>query len=125
MNGSGADGTNVTLWTNHRVMEWLRVVDLAEYAPNMRGSGVHGGLMVYEGRFTPELLATLLSISPSKTLLRRHLTTHFNQILGREIVQHKRIVESSTGFVPLTLTARIKVSKNNFFNNILKAVTIF
>ena len=27
-------------------MEWLRSVDLAEYAPNLRGSGVHGGLMV-------------------------------------------------------------------------------
>lgn len=29
-------------------MEWLRSVDLAEYAPNLRGSGVHGGLMVRE-----------------------------------------------------------------------------
>lgn len=27
-------------------MEWLRSADLAEYAPNLRGSGVHGGLMV-------------------------------------------------------------------------------
>lgn len=27
-------------------MEWLRSVDLAEYAPNLRGSGVHGGLVV-------------------------------------------------------------------------------
>lgn len=27
-------------------MEWLRAVDLAEYAPNLRGSGVHGGLIV-------------------------------------------------------------------------------
>lgn len=30
----------VALWTNHRVMEWLRAVDLAEYAPNLRGSGI-------------------------------------------------------------------------------------
>lgn len=29
----------VAVWTNHRVMEWLRAVDLSEYAPNMRGSG--------------------------------------------------------------------------------------
>lgn len=36
----------ISQWTNHRVMEWLRSVDLAEYAPNLRGSGVHGGLMV-------------------------------------------------------------------------------
>lgn len=32
-------GAEVAMWTNHRVMEWLRAVDLAEYAPNMRGSG--------------------------------------------------------------------------------------
>lgn len=37
---------DICQWTNHRVMEWLRSVDLAEYAPNLRGSGVHGGLMV-------------------------------------------------------------------------------
>ncbi|XP_076644154.1 liprin-beta 1 isoform X1 [Halictus rubicundus] len=114
-NGNGADGGNVHLWTNHRVMEWLRVVDLAEYAPNMRGSGVHGGLMVYEGRFTSELLAALLSISPGKTLLRRHLTTHFNQILGREVVQRKREIENTLGFVPLTLTARLKIPKRSQF----------
>ncbi|XP_076667461.1 liprin-beta 1 isoform X2 [Andrena cerasifolii] len=113
--GNGADGSNLRFWTNHRVMEWLRVVDLAEYAPNMRGSGVHGGLLVYEGRFTSELLATLLSISPGKTLLRRHLTTHFNQILGREVVQTKREIESTLGFVPLTLTARLKVPKKSQF----------
>ncbi|XP_034950172.1 liprin-beta-2 isoform X2 [Chelonus insularis] len=114
-NGDGADGSNVALWTNHRVMEWLRVVDLAEYAPNMRGSGVHGGLMVHEGRFTSELLATLLSIPPAKTLLRRHLTTHFNQVIGRDVVQQKREVENTLGFVPLTLTARLKVPKKSQF----------
>lgn len=40
--------SEVVQWSNHRVMEWLRVVDLAEYAPNLRGSGVHGGLIVSE-----------------------------------------------------------------------------
>lgn len=33
------EDVDVSLWTNHRVMEWLRAVDLAEYAPNLRGSG--------------------------------------------------------------------------------------
>lgn len=90
-------------------MEWLRAVDLAEYAPNMRGSGVHGSLIMYETRFTSQLLAALLSIPPAKTLLRRHLTTHFNQIVGRDVVQEKRNAENTPGFIPLTLTARIKV----------------
>lgn len=99
----------VHLWSAHRVMEWLRLVDLAEYAPNLRGAGVHGALMMYEHRFTSELLADLLSIPPSKTLLRRHLGTHFKELLGRDVIQIKREAEMTLGFAPLTLTAKIKV----------------
>ena len=45
-NQKGNVANEVVYWTNHRVMEWLRSVDLSEYAPNLRGSGVHGALMV-------------------------------------------------------------------------------
>ncbi|XP_034245967.1 liprin-beta-1 [Thrips palmi] len=113
---SGGPNKEVVLWTNHRVMEWLRVVDLAEYAPNLRGSGVHGGLMVHEPRFTAELLASLLSIPPSKTLLRRHLSTHFKELLGKEAIQSKRQAEATLGYTPLTPTAKIKVPKKSQFS---------
>ena len=102
--------SQVALWTNHRVMEWLRAVDLSEYAPNMRGSGVHGALLVYEPRFNAELLATLLSIPQGKTLLRRHLATHFNQLLGRDIVQTKRETETSASYIPLNPVTKVKVN---------------
>ncbi|XP_073996386.1 liprin-beta 1 isoform X3 [Rhodnius prolixus] len=105
----------VELWTNHRVMEWLRVVDLAEYAPNLRGSGVHGGLMVHEERFTDTLLASLLSIPSEKTLLRRHLSTHFKELLGSEIIQKKRETEATLGYVPLTTNLKIKIPKKSQF----------
>ena len=59
-----------------RVMEWLRHVDLSEYAPNLSGSGVHGAPLVHEKKFSAEILAGILSIPPSKTLLRRHLSLH-------------------------------------------------
>lgn len=103
---------DVHLWTAHRVMEWLRVVNLAEYAPNLRGAGVHGALMVYEDRFTDELLADLLSIPATKSLIRRHLCTHFKDLLGRDIIQIKRKAETTLGFQPLTLTSKIKVNSN-------------
>lgn len=61
-------------------MEWLRHVDLSEYAPNLRGSGVHGALLVHEKKFSAEILAGILSIPPSKTLLRRHLSLHIKVI---------------------------------------------
>ena len=105
---------DVLLWTNHRVMEWLRSVDLAEYAPNLRGSGVHGGLMVMEPKFNGELLASLLSIPTSKTLLRRHLMIHFADLIGRDLVSEKRRAEQDPAYQPLTPTAKVKSKHNQF-----------
>lgn len=99
----------VHLWTAHRVMEWLRIINLAEYAPNLRGAGVHGALMMYEDRFNDEILADLLSIPATKSLIRRHLGIHFKDLLGRDVIQKKRQAETTLGFQPLTLTSKIKV----------------
>lgn len=104
------------LWTAHRVMEWLRVVNLAEYAPNLRGAGVHGALMVYEDRFTDELLADLLSIPSTKSLIRRHLCTHFKDLLGRDTILNKRKAETTLGYQPLTLTSKIKVRFSTLYS---------
>ncbi|XP_050300669.1 uncharacterized protein LOC126739160 isoform X2 [Anthonomus grandis grandis] len=106
----------ISLWTTHRVMEWLRAVDLAEYAPNLRGAGVHGGLMVLEPKFTADLLASLLSIPPGKTLLRRHLNTHFKELLGKDIIQEKRELETTMGYIPLTPSSKLKVAKKSQFS---------
>ncbi|XP_072172396.1 liprin-beta-1-like [Diadema setosum] len=107
-------GTQVTLWTNHRVMEWLRSVDLSEYAPNLRGSGVHGALMVLEPRFTAETLAAILCIPGNKTLLRRHLSTHFISLIGPDIQQQKREAEKQPTYAPLNFLAKVKPKKRTF-----------
>uniref|UniRef100_A0A671XH06 PPFIA binding protein 1a n=1 Tax=Sparus aurata TaxID=8175 RepID=A0A671XH06_SPAAU len=99
----------IAQWTNHRVMEWLRSVDLAEYAPNLRGSGVHGGLMVLEPRFNVEALALLLNIPPNKTLLRRHLATHFHLLIGSEAQRLKQDCLENPDYTVLTATAKVKV----------------
>lgn len=109
-----ADNDGVTLWTNHRVMEWLREVDLAEYAPNLRGAGVHGGLLVLEPKFNVELLASLLSIPSSKTLLRRHLSIHFSDLIGRDLMGEKRRLEAEPNYQPLTPTAKHKSKHGQF-----------
>ncbi|XP_052799697.1 liprin-beta-1-like isoform X3 [Mya arenaria] len=107
----------VVLWTNHRVMEWLRTIDLSEYAPNLRGSGVHGALMVLESRFNAELFAVLLSIPQNKTLLRRHLNTHFVSLVGNEIQIKKREQESSAGYLPLVPNTKVKKGKFGLFGH--------
>ncbi|XP_032862663.2 liprin-beta-2 isoform X2 [Tyto alba] len=114
--------SEVVQWSNHRVMEWLRSVDLAEYAPNLRGSGVHGGLIILEPRFNGDTLAMLLNIPPQKTLLRRHLTTNFNVLIGPEAQQEKREVTESTAYTALTTTAKVRPKKLGFshFGNLRK-----
>ncbi|XP_071358022.1 liprin-beta-1-like isoform X2 [Trachinotus anak] len=104
----------ISQWTNHRVMEWLRSVDLAEYAPNLRGSGVHGGLMVLEPRFNVEALALLLNIPPNKTLLRRHLATHFHLLIGSEAQRLKQDCLENPDYTVLTATAKVKPRRLSF-----------
>uniref|UniRef100_A0A8C5MUZ9 PPFIA binding protein 2 n=1 Tax=Leptobrachium leishanense TaxID=445787 RepID=A0A8C5MUZ9_9ANUR len=103
--------SEVVQWSNHRVMEWLRSVDLAEYAPNLRGSGVHGGLIILEPRFNADTLAMLLNIPPQKTLLRRHLSTNFNLLIGYEAQQEKRELMDATTYTPLSITAKVRPKK--------------
>ncbi|XP_053528220.1 liprin-beta-2 isoform X6 [Artibeus jamaicensis] len=119
---SNLSPSEVVQWSNHRVMEWLRSVDLAEYAPNLRGSGVHGGLIILEPRFTGDTLAMLLNIPPQKTLLRRHLTTKFSALIGPEAEQEKREKMTSPAYTPLTTTAKVRPRKLGFshFGNMRK-----
>uniref|UniRef100_A0A672V2S3 PPFIA binding protein 2 n=1 Tax=Strigops habroptila TaxID=2489341 RepID=A0A672V2S3_STRHB len=119
---SNGSPSEVVQWSNHRVMEWLRSVDLAEYAPNLRGSGVHGALILLEPRFNGDTLAMLLNIPPQKTLLRRHLTTNFNVLIGPEAQQEKREITESTAYTPLTTTAKVRPRKLGFshFGNLRK-----
>lgn len=113
---NNATPAEISQWTNHRVMEWLRSVDLAEYAPNLRGSGVHGGLMVLEPRFNVETMALLLNIPPNKTLLRRHLATHFTLLIGSEAQHLKQECLENPDYTLLTATTKVKPRKLSFGN---------
>ncbi|CAL8357302.1 unnamed protein product [Lota lota] len=108
--------SEVVQWSNHRVMEWLRSVDLAEYAPNLRGSGVHGGLIILEPQFNSDTLAMLLNIPPQKTLLRRHLASNFGSLVGGQAQQEKKDYMEVAGYTPLSTTAKIRPKKLVFSN---------
>uniref|UniRef100_A0A3B3QQH4 Liprin-beta-2-like n=1 Tax=Paramormyrops kingsleyae TaxID=1676925 RepID=A0A3B3QQH4_9TELE len=114
--------SEVVQWSNHRVMEWLRTVDLAEYAPNLRGSGVHGGLIVLEPQFNSDTLAALLNIPPQKTLLRRHLATSFASLVGPHAQRQKQDFLQGPGHTPLTATTKVRPKKLGFptFGNLGK-----
>ena len=72
-------------------MEWLRHIELAEYAQNVRGTGVHGALISYERKFSPDLLATIIGIPVGKTLMRRHLSYHLQTVMAHRNSQQQAV----------------------------------
>ncbi|CAG9824872.1 unnamed protein product [Phaedon cochleariae] len=69
------------VWTNQRFIRWARSIDLAEYAENLKDSGVHGGLVVLEPSFNGDTMATALGIPASKNIIRRHLTAELESLV--------------------------------------------
>ena len=84
------------------------MIDFAEFAPNLRGSGVHGGLIMYEDGFNIDTMSTLLSIPNGRTLLRRHLSTFFENLIGKELVQRKKQHKEVSSNQQLNPTSEIK-----------------
>ncbi|CAP27692.1 Protein CBR-HLB-1 [Caenorhabditis briggsae] len=98
----------VVRWSHAATCEWLRKIDLAEFTPNLLCAGVPGALMIYEPSFTAESLAEVLQMPPHKTLLRRHLTSHFNQLLGQKIIADKRDFLAAGNYPQISPTGRVK-----------------
>ncbi|KAK4472104.1 hypothetical protein MN116_005473 [Schistosoma mekongi] len=99
----------ICYWTQKRVVNWLQSIELPEYASELCGNGVHGALIILEDRFTPDLLADILRIPPVKSLVRRHLTQKFIELVGLKIWQRKQHSEVSNNL--LTLHSKIKLTK--------------
>ncbi|XP_075762615.1 kazrin isoform X3 [Pelodiscus sinensis] len=70
------------VWTNQRVLKWVRDIDLKEYADNLTNSGVHGAVLMLEPTFNAEAMATALGIPSGKHILRRHLAEEMNAIVN-------------------------------------------
>uniref|UniRef100_A0A8C6A8Z1 Kazrin, periplakin interacting protein n=1 Tax=Marmota marmota marmota TaxID=9994 RepID=A0A8C6A8Z1_MARMA len=72
--------TDPVVWTNQRVLQWVRDIDLKEYADNLTNSGVHGAVLVLEPTFNAEAMATALGIPSGKHILRRHLAEEMSAV---------------------------------------------
>ncbi|XP_032450088.1 kazrin [Lynx canadensis] len=68
------------VWTNQRVLKWVRDIDLKEYADNLTNSGIHGAVLVLEPTFNAEAMATALGIPSGKHILRRHLAEEMTAV---------------------------------------------
>ncbi|KAJ8388946.1 hypothetical protein AAFF_G00125070 [Aldrovandia affinis] len=70
------------VWTNHRVIKWVRDIDLKEFADSLQSSGVHGAVMVLDPSFNIDAMATALGIPSNKHMIRRHLCEEMKALIS-------------------------------------------
>ncbi|KAM6929770.1 kazrin-A isoform 2-T2 [Lycodopsis pacificus] len=69
------------VWTSHRVMKWIKEIDLREFAESLLSSGVHGAVMVLDPTFNIDAMATALGIPSNKHMVRRHLVEEMKTLI--------------------------------------------
>ncbi|XP_037628353.1 kazrin-A isoform X1 [Sebastes umbrosus] len=91
------------VWTSHRVMKWIRDIDLKEFAESLLGSGVHGAVMVLDPTFNTDAMATALGIPNNKHMVRRHLVEEMKTLIGPARTDAKQDYEGLGLGTPPTL----------------------
>ena len=59
--------SDVLVWSNERLIDWLKKIGLNEYADNLRGTGVHGAVIALDDTFDFSTLAYALQIPSQNT----------------------------------------------------------
>ena len=59
--------SDVLVWSNERLIEWLKKIGLNEYADNLRDTGVHGAVIALDDTFDFSTLAYALQIPSQNT----------------------------------------------------------
>uniref|UniRef100_A0A3P9MC80 Kazrin, periplakin interacting protein n=1 Tax=Oryzias latipes TaxID=8090 RepID=A0A3P9MC80_ORYLA len=91
------------VWTSHRVMKWIRDIDLKEFADNLQNSGVHGAVLILDPTFNTDAMATALGIPTSKHMVRRHLVEEMRTLIPSARVDAKQEYECLGLGAPPTL----------------------
>ncbi|CAH8583257.1 unnamed protein product [Heterobilharzia americana] len=77
------DSIDLLVWSCERVQAWLDEIGLKEYAPNLNGSGVHGGVIGLHPDLNAQQLALTLQIPTSNTSARATLARELTQLVQR------------------------------------------
>ncbi|XP_077386932.1 kazrin-A-like [Festucalex cinctus] len=86
------------VWTSHRVMKWIRDIDLKEFAANLQGKGVNGAVLVLDPAFDADAMARALEIPSNKHMLHRHLRQEMKALVAARSnkEQEDKVVVCST-----------------------------
>ncbi|XP_016095099.1 kazrin-A-like [Sinocyclocheilus grahami] len=74
--------TDPVVWTCHRIIKWIKEIDLKEFADNLQSSGVHGAIMVMDPSFSSDTMAAALCIPSNKHMVRHHLNEEMKALVS-------------------------------------------
>lgn len=80
---SHQDSIDLLVWSCERVQAWMEHIGLKEYASNLNGSGVHGGLIGLHPDLDPQQLALMLQIPSVNTAARNSLSRELTALVQR------------------------------------------
>ncbi|KAK5621458.1 hypothetical protein CRENBAI_005987 [Crenichthys baileyi] len=90
------------VWTSHRVMKWIKDIDLKEYADILLSSGIHGAVMMLDPSFNTDSMAAALGIPSSKQMVRRHLDEEMRALIGSARANAQQSYDHSGVITPPT-----------------------
>ncbi|XP_067941285.1 liprin-alpha-1-like [Watersipora subatra] len=75
------DTKDVLVWSNDRLIKWVRSIGLKDYADNLVESGVHGALIALDESFGSAAMALALQLPSSNSQAKQCLETEFNKLI--------------------------------------------
>ncbi|KAF6031548.1 hypothetical protein EB796_010180 [Bugula neritina] len=76
------DSKDVLVWSNDRMIKWVRSIGLKEFADNLLESGVHGAILALDESFSSSAMALALQIPSSNPQAKQLLETEFMKLLA-------------------------------------------
>lgn len=73
---------DIMVWSNERVIKWVQLIGLRDYASSLIESGVHGALIALDESFDHNSMALALQIPTSNSQARQQLEREFNNLLA-------------------------------------------
>lgn len=72
---------DLLVWSNERIIKWIQLIGLKDYANNLVDSGVHGGVLMFDENYDWLSLALALEIPIHDTVSRQILENEFNNLI--------------------------------------------
>ena len=85
---------DLLVWTNERVIKWVQLIGLKEYANNLEESGVHGGVLVFDENYDWIALALALEIPIHDTVSRQILENEYSNLIANNIQRNLNQVKN-------------------------------